>query len=85
MAPGPTSTADSCQSVLARGGYLSVCPVVVCLEPPGIKFTSMEAVVGSVGTEVSLPPQLGGFQMVINTQRLCVQFEDLLQVEACEL
>lgn len=39
----------------------------------------------SVGYGVSLPPQLGGFQMVINTQRLCVQFEDLLQVEACEL
>ena len=29
--------------------------------------------VSSVHFQVSLPPQLGGFQMVINTQRLCVQ------------
>eukprot|EP00435_Cladocopium_sp_Y103_P068449 s210_g31.t1 len=39
----------------------------------------------SVGYGVSLPPQLGGFQMAITTSRLCVQFEDLLQINSCDL
>jgi len=39
----------------------------------------------SVGYGVSLPPQLGGFQMAVTTSRLCVQFEDLLQVNSCDL
>lgn len=39
----------------------------------------------SVGYGVSLPPQLGGFQMAVTTSRLCVQFEDLLQINSCDL
>lgn len=39
----------------------------------------------SVGYGVSLPPQLGGFQMAITSSRLYVQFQDLLQINSCEL
>ncbi|CAE8593316.1 unnamed protein product [Polarella glacialis] len=39
----------------------------------------------SSGYGVSLPPQLGGFEMVISPDRTCVQFHDLMTIQACEL
>lgn len=39
----------------------------------------------SVGYGVSLPPQMGGFQMIFGSDRLCVQLNDILQLESHDL